>query len=349
MTHQYERPEAQDGNLRLHLNENTAGCSPNVARVLRELTRQDAAVYPDYDAVISATARFFDIGVDNVVLTNGLDDGIMLASLVSLRGAPADDPFEAIIVQPAFDMYAACAEALGARIIDVPPVPDFFFPLQRVTEAIGVKTRIIFLTNPNNPTGLSIPRSSITAIAAAAPQALVFLDEAYADFSGQTMIEDAATGRIPNLVVGRTFAKAFGLAGLRVGAVVSSAATLAPIRRAVLPYTLNAYAAAALPAAIDDREYFEWYLEEVRESKRLLYDTLARAGVRFWPSDGNFVLACFGDDLARVVAGLAGRGINIRDRSRDPGCAGCARITAGVLDHTRRLVTALEEVLCGAR
>ena len=349
MSHQYERPESEDGNLRLHLNENTAGCSPNVARVLRDLTRQDAALYPDYDAVVSATARYFNVGLDNVVLTNGLDDGIMLASLVSLRGAPADDPYEAIVVQPAFDMYGACADALGARIIDVPPMQDFFFPLQRVTQAMTPKTRIIFLTNPNNPTGLSIPRSSIVAVAAAAPDALVFLDEAYADFSGQTMLADAASGRVPNLIVGRTFAKAFGLAGLRVGALVSSAATLAPIRRAVLPYTLNAFAAAALPAAIDDREYYEWYLEEVRESKRLLYDTLARAGVRFWPSDGNFVLACFGEDLARVIAGVARRGINIRDRSRDPGCAGCARITAGVLEHTRRLVTALEEVLCDGR
>jgi histidinol-phosphate aminotransferase len=246
-------------------------------------------------------------------------------------------------------MYGVCADTLGARIIDVPPLQDFFFPLQGVTRAITPKTRVIFLTNPNNPTGLSIPRSSIVAVAAAAPDALVFLDEAYADFSGQTMIQDAATGRIPNLIVGRTFAKAFGLAGLRVGALVSSAATLAPIRRAVLPYTLNAFAAAALPAAIDDREYYEWYLGEVRESKRLLYEALASAGVRFWPSDGNFVLACFGDDLTRVVDGLAQRGINIRDRSRDPGCTGCARITAGVLEHTRRLVTALEEVLCDAR
>ena len=160
---------------------------------------------------------------------------------------------------------------------------------------------------------------------------------------------EAASGAIPNLLVGRTFAKAFGLAGLRIGALVGTGATLAPIRRAILPYTLNAYAAAALPAAIADRHYFEWYLEEVRESKQLLYDVLARSKVRFWPSDGNFVLACFGDDLGRVIAGVASRGINIRDRSGDPGCEGCARITAGVLEHTRRVVTALEEVLCGAR
>ena len=136
---------------------------------------------------------------------------------------------------------------------------------------------------------------------------------------------------------------------MRVGALVGTVESLAGIRRAVLPYTLNAYAAAALPAALEDRQYSDWYLAEVRESKKALYEILARTGVRFWPSDGNFVLACFGDDLARVIAGVAERGILVRDRSADPGCAGCARLTAGVLDHTRQLVAALEEVLCGTR
>jgi histidinol-phosphate aminotransferase len=349
MSRQYERPQARDGALRLHLNENTAGCSPRVQRVLRDLTREDAAFYPDYDAAIAASAAHFGVSPDHVVLTNGLDDGIMVASLVALRGATAADPYEAIVVLPAFDMYAACAEAMGARIVEVPPPADLSFPLDAVLEAIGPRTRIIFLTNPNNPTGLSIAKTSIAAISQAAPAATVFLDEAYADFAGQSMIGDAASGAIPNLLVGRTFAKAFGLAGLRAGALVGSVETLAPIRRAILPYTLNAYAAAALPAALDDREYFEWYLGEVRESKRLLYEALSRAGVRFWPSDGNFVLVYFGQDLDRVVNAVAERGINIRDRSADPGCDGCARITAGVLDHTRQLVSALEEVLCAGR
>ncbi len=349
MSHQYERPQAQAGALRLHLNENTAGCSPAVQRVLGNLTREHAAYYPDYDAAIDATAAHFGVAPDHVVLTNGLDDGIMVASLVTLRGATAADPYEAIVVQPAFDMYAACADAMAARIVDVAPQPDFLFPLSRVVEAITARTRIIFLTSPNNPTGLSISRDSVAAVARAAPAAMVFLDEAYADFAGQSMIDDAASGEIPNLVIGRTFAKTFGLAGLRAGALVGTVETLAPIRRAILPYTLNAYAAAALPAALGDRTYFEWYLAEVRESKTLLYELFARLGVRFWPSDGNFVLAFFGDDLARVIAGVASRGINIRDRSGDPGCAGCARITAGVVDHTRQLIAALEEVLCAAR
>lgn len=347
MSYEYVRPSASDG-LRLHLNENTAGCSPRVLNVLRDMTREQVAVYPEYDAAVAASAAYFQITRDMILLTNGLDEGILLASIAALRRS-GSEPFEAIVVQPAFDMYAACVDALGGRIIDIPPQSDFFFPLHQVTEAIKPATRIIFLTNPNNPTGISIPRVTIAAVAKAAPQAIVFLDEAYADFSGKSMIQDAVSGELPNLIVGRTFAKAFGLAGLRIGALIGTAEVLSPMRRAVLPYTLNTYAAAALPAALEDTDYVEWYIAEVRESKKILYESLARAHVRFWPSDGNFVLVCFGDELPRIVAGLAARGVIVRDKSGDPGCAGCARITAGPLEHTRRAIAALEDVLCGAR
>lgn len=346
MSAQYQRP--QGTGLRLHLNENTAGCSPKVLAALRALTREQAAFYPDYDRAVEACAARFGIGAGNLLLTNGLDEGLLLAAIVSLRGAPESDPYEAIIVQPAFDMYAAVVDALGGRLVQVAPEPDFSFPLNRLADAVTPRTRVIYLTSPNNPTGISIPGETVAAISRAAPQALILLDEAYADFCDQTMIGEAVSGRIPNLVIGRTFAKAYGLAGLRIGAVMGSAERLEPFRAAILPYPLNAFAAAALPAAFEDAEYFEWYLAEVRESKALLYDALRRHGVHFWPSDGNFVLARFGSSLERVVAGLADRGIAIRDRSRDPGCEGCARITTGVTAHTRHMLAALEEVLCAA-
>ena len=104
----------------------------------------------------------------------------------------------------------------------------------------------------------------------------------------------------------------------------------------------------ALPAALEDVEYFEWYVAQVRESRELLYRTLERHDITYWPSHGNFVLARFGGALRTVIDGLAARGVAIRDRSRDPGCAGCARITTGVVEHTVRCTQALEEVLCGA-
>lgn len=178
---------------------------------------------------------------------------------------------------------------------------------------------------------------------------MLFVDEAYADFSGETLIDDAAFGAFGNLVVGRTFSKSYGLAGLRVGAVIGAAETLAPLRRVVPPYSLNAWAAAALPVAIRDRAYRDWYCAQAAESRALLAAACARLGIETWPSAANFVLARVGPNVAAIVEALAARGVTVRNRSADPGCEGCVRITAGVVDDTRGAIAALEEVLCGAR
>jgi histidinol-phosphate aminotransferase len=348
MSYEYERAIAADNALRLHLNENTAGCSPKVIAALQRLSRQDIATYPDYDTVLAACAARLGVEASRLVLTNGLDDGILATAVNALKNSPAAEPFEAIVVVPAFDMYAACSDAAGGRVVEVPLGPDFIFPISEVLGAITSRTRAVFLTTPNNPTGGLIPREDILSVARAAAQALVFVDEAYADFSGETLIGDPAVLALPNVVVGRTFAKAYGLAGLRAGALIGAPQTVAPLRRTVPPYTLNVAATVALPAAFEDLDYYEWYLTQVRESRQLLCRTLDRLGVRHWPSAANFVLARFGADLERVIGGLAARHVAVRDRSGDPGCDGCARITTGVLEHTQRCVDALEEVLCGA-
>lgn len=349
MSYEYERVAVPPGGLRLHLNENTSGCSPRVIEALRAFTREQAAYYPDYDLPIAAAARWLNVQPAELLLTNGLDEGILAVSVAALRGGAATGPFEAIVVVPAFDMYAACADAAGGRVVEVPLGDGFTFPLDSVIGAIGPSTRLIFLTNPNNPTGQLIPAGAVEAIAGAAPQATVLLDEAYADFSGNTFLAPGAFGRHPNVIVGRTFAKACGLAGLRVGALVGAADRLAPLRRVVPPYSLNACAAVALPIALDDRDYFASYLRQVEESRRLLYAAFDRLGVRYWRSGANFVLACFGEDCASLIRALAERRIYVRDRSADRGCAGCVRITAGITGHTRAAIAAIEEVLCGAR
>jgi histidinol-phosphate aminotransferase len=348
VTYEYERVATPASGRRLHLNENTAGCSPAVIDALRALTRQDAAFYPDYGAALDATAAFLGVSPDRVLLTNGLDEGILAASVAAMRGFSSDSPAEAIVVLPAFDMYAACTDAAGGRVVEIAPAPDLSFSVTRVLSAVTDRTRLVWLTTPNNPTGRLIPRAAILEIAAAAPRALVFVDEAYADFSGVTLVADPVLDRLPNLVVGRTFAKAHGLAALRAGALVAGPATLATLRRVVPPYSINACAAAALPAALGDREYFAWYLDQVRRSKTLLYGALGRLRVEHWRSDANFVLARFPGDTRDLVRELAARGIVVRDRSADAGCAGCLRMTAGVVDDTTALIAALEEVLCGA-
>lgn len=339
MSYEYERVATPSGGLRLHLNENTAGCSPAVLEALRSLTPVQLAEYPDYDAAIDATARRLQVNRDSVLLTNGLDEGILVAAMVAFRDAASG---EAIIIVPAFDMYAACTDAVGGRVTEVPLEPDFSFPLERVLAAINDRTRMIWLTNPNNPTGQSIPREAIARIAEASASALVFVDEAYVDFGGATLIGDALMKQFPRVIVGRTFAKAYGLAGIRAGAVVGQPETVAALRRVTPPYSLNVCAAVALPAAFADTAFYDWYLNQVQESKRLLYKALEKAGVGYWKSDANFVLARFEGRGADVQAALAASGIHVRDRSGDPGCADCLRITAGVVEHTCKFVTALE-------
>ena len=204
----YNRPTAAQTALRLHLNENTAGCSPRVHAALQRVTREDAAFYPDYDEV---TAARLGVTPRETLLTNGLDEGILAVALGALRAGRPEGAVEAVIPEPAFDMYAACADAAGARIVHVGPQPDLGFPLQPVLDAIGPRTAVVFLTTPNNPTGVPVPREQILQVAERARHALVLVDEAYADFARASWIGDPALRDLPNVVVGRTFAKAYGL------------------------------------------------------------------------------------------------------------------------------------------
>lgn len=345
MSYQYERVVTPSQGLRLHLNENTGGCSPRVLDALRAMSAEDVAFYPDYERAITACAARLKVTPDRLLLTNGLDDGILAVSILALRGSAAAG--EVVITVPAFDMYAACAEAVGGRVIEVPQGPDFTFPVDAVLDAIGPRTRLVWLTNPNNPTGLVIPRETLLRVARSAPAAMVVVDEAYADFSGETLIGDPEAAALPNLIVGRTFAKAYGLAGLRAGALIGPPATLAPLRGIVAPYTINAAAAVALRVALEDAEHYDSYCGQVRQSRTMLYDVLDRLRIRYWPSGANFVLVALGADSARIIRDLSARGIVVRDRSADPGCAGCVRVTTGLVEHTRAFIRALEEVLCG--
>ena len=345
MSFEYERVVTPASGLRLHLNENTAGCSPAVLQALQAMTRKDLADYPDYDRAIDACARRLGVGADWLLLTNGLDEGILITAVAALRGSSDASPLEAIVIVPAFDMYAACTQAVGGKVVEVPFGADFAFPLGAVLEAVTPRTRLVWLTNPNNPTGQAVPLDAIRRIAAAVPDAMVMVDEAYADFTDETLLRDGLLSTMPNVIVGRTFAKAYGLAGLRAGALIAAPGTLAALRPVGLPYSVNACAAAVLPTALADTEYYGWYLDQVRQSKALLYAELDRLGIPHWKSGGNFILASFGAECARIVSALAARDVHVRDRSHDAGCAGCVRITAGVLEDTRTLVAALGAVL----
>ena len=334
----YNAEPPRDG-LRLHLNENTAGSSSAVLAALRAIERIDTAFYPDYGPITTVAERTLGVPAGWVQLTNGLDEGLHVAAQAAARGATGA---ATIIVEPAFEMYAACADAAGLQETHVPPPADLSFPLDQVLRALDASVRLISITDPGNPTGLPVPAGAIARLADAAPHAIVFVDEAYADFSGRTAIP--LLDRHRNVVVGRTFAKAYGLAALRVGALVAHPDTLAVFRRLLPPYSLNIAAVRALEAALGDREHLEWYVRESVESRQLIYDFCRRAGFHFWASEANFVLVRVGGEAGALVEALSGRGIFVRNKSTSPGCAGCVRITAGVVEHTRICLSAMEDI-----
>jgi len=347
MAHYQKPPELYDG-LRLHQNENTGGCSPRVLEALAAMRPDQIGFYPPYAAATQAVAGYLGVPADRVALVNGLDEGIMATSVTYLRPTAGGPAPEAIVPEPAFEIFRFDTAVAGGCLVQVMPKADFSFALDEVLAAITPRTRIVFLTNPNNPTGVAMPLDAIRAIARAIPAgAIVFVDEAYAEFAGISFVADLAT--CPNVIVGRTFSKAFGLAGLRIGCLVGAPEVLDPVREAVPVYSVNVASVVAVQAALRDRDHLDGYLRQVAESKTLLYAACDRLGLKYWPSRSNFVLICAGDRTQALVEGARVRGVYIRDRSNEPGCTGCIRIATGIVDHTRRAIAAIDEVLCAAR
>jgi histidinol-phosphate aminotransferase len=344
----YQPPPTIPGALRLHLNENTGGCSPAVLDAVRQVTAQEMAVYPDYGTLMRECARYLGVDASHIALTNGLDEGLLSAVVASFRpDASLPGVPEGIIVLPAFEMYAIQIRAAGGRVVGVPSRDEFDFPIDELLNAVTRKTRIIFLTSPNNPTGLLVPRGALRQIAREVPsQVMVILDEAYYEFCGETFIGELPD--YPNVVVGRTFAKAHGLAGLRAGCLVGDPDRLEPIRNVIPPFNVSVLTAAAWVAALRDQSHLGWYQKQVAESKQLVYQLCDRFRLKYWKSQGNFVLIRIGDRTPAVVSALKAQGILIKDRSRDHGCEGCVRMTAGVVEHTKRALAAMEELLCAA-
>jgi histidinol-phosphate aminotransferase len=343
--------------LRLHLNENTGGCSQKVVEAVRAFDGPALATYPDFTNAVIETAAFLGVDPDRIVLTNGLDEGILLASigylghrtpeclvelgapLTTTSGAP-----EVVVAQPAFEPYMNGAHSMGARVVSVPAGKDFTFPLDGVLRAITAHTRMVYVNNPNNPSGQPIAKEAIHRVAREAGHALVFVDEAYHDFLGENFLSEAAS--YPNVLVGRTFSKAFGLAGMRVGVMIAPPSVLAPIRRAMPLFNLNVVAVAALRAAITDPSFREWYVAQANESKQLVYAACERAGLKYWKSAANFVLIDGGSRVREIVDGMIAAGVFVRDRTKDPSTPTCFRLTTGVADHTRKACETLE-ALCG--
>jgi histidinol-phosphate aminotransferase len=334
----YHPPLAGRNGLRLDFNENTDGCSPRVLECLKQLPVEQLAKYPEREPVEAQIAEFLKVTPRETLLTNGVDEGIHLLCQTYIE--PGD---EVLIVVPTYSMYRIYAMASGAKVVSIPPDPDFQFPHQAVLNRITPRTRLIAIANPNNPTGAVASQDALREIARFAAGAAVLVDEAYFEFYGETMLH--AIREFGNLFVARTFSKAYGLAGLRIGVLVANAEQMRAIRRVSSPYNVNALALACLPEALADQQYLQEYVSSVLASRARLEQFLACNGICFWPSHANFVLIRVGhsaSDAARFVEEMRRQGILVRDRSSDHGCGGCVRVTVGPKEHCDRLLTALE-------
>ena len=334
----YHPPLAGRKGLRLDFNENTIGCSPRVLARLRSLTADEIACYPERTPLEAVVSSHLGIQPDELLLTNGVDEAIHLLCETFLD--PGD---EVLIVVPTFAMYEISAAATGACVIAVPAAKNFEFPTSDLLTRITPQTRLIAIANPNNPTGAVADPAHLLEIAQRAAQAAILVDEAYFEFYGKTLVPRWRD--LPNLFVARTFSKAYGMAGLRIGVLGGDSDHIANVRRVSSPYNVNGVALACLPTALADGDYVRNYVDQVRQGREDLQRALRNWRVPYWPSEANFVLASFGELKTPFMESMRTRGILVRDRSRDHGCAGCVRITLGTSEQTARLLKALDETL----
>jgi histidinol-phosphate aminotransferase len=335
---EYHPPLAGRTALRLDFNENTFGSSPQVMERLRTVTAEGLSKYPEREPVERIVAKHFGLQAEQVLLTNGVDEAIHLVCCGFLE---AED--EALIATPSFFMYDVSVQMMTPHLRKVQADATLEFPLERFMAAITGRTKLIIVASPNNPTGSVVSGEQLLAIAAAAPQAVLMVDEAYYHFDGASVMGDLA--RVPNMIVARTFSKAYGLANLRIGMLAGNAELLKYVRKVSSPYNVNGVALDCLPVALEDGEYVAWYSEQVRVGRERMMDGLRELGVPFFPSHANFVLMNIGAKHKELVAAMRAHGVLLRDRSTDPGCDGFVRITIGVEEHVTRGLAALKVCL----
>ena len=325
--------------VRLDFNENTVGCSPTVtSAVARALSANSVAIYPEYGSAREIVSSFFEIDSAQLTITNGTDEAIQL--LINTFMEAGD---ELVITSPTYAMYRFYAEVAGVRVREVRYSldNDLEFPMDALLQSISASTNAIFIANPNNPTGGAISIPEIRRILDAAPDAMVLIDEAYVEFSGTTAL--GLLDEFENLFVSRTMSKAYGMAGLRCGFLLSSASNMGWVRKAQSPYSVNFVAIAAVVAAINDQEYVANYVREVIQARSYVVAELDRLGIQQFDSNGNFVLFMVGKHADRIVSDLRSAGVLVRNRSHE--FAGSVRVTVGTTGQMELFIQELEKAL----
>ena len=335
---EYHPPLGNRDAMRLDFNENTIACSPKVNEVLGRISAGALTRYPEREPVERIVAEHLGVAAEQVVLTNGVDEAIHV-----LFEAFLDEGDELLLPVPTYTMYEVYASATDARAVAVQAAEDLQFPFERLLSAITPQTKIIAIANPNSPSGSVATRKQIVEIARRAPDAVVVVDEAYFHFFGETVMD--LVGSVSNLMVARTFSKAYGLAGLRLGVLAGPVELMKWVRRVLSPYSVNSLALACLPPALEDTAYLDWYVGEVLAARAEFEAELDEVRVRRWPSAANFVLVEIGAKHGEFVRLMSAGGVLVRDRSNDPGCDGCVRITIGTREQMGEAAEVLKRTM----
>jgi histidinol-phosphate aminotransferase len=333
----YEAPaEGREGKMRLDFNENTAGCSVAVTRALRKMSPKQLAMYPEYERSSARLARYFGVDRKELLLTNGGDDALRV-----FFDAFVDPGSSILISEPTFPMYRYYAEIAGARVEALRYGREMEFPLAGILAELEKEPRVLFIANPNNPTGTLLQVEAIERILQAATKTAVVIDEAYAEFSGVTSLSRIV--KYPHLFVARTFSKAAGLAALRLGAVIACTESLSYLRRAMPPFPVNLAALVAAEAAVRDRAAIRRHVREIHRTRTWFAEELHGLGVKTFPTAANFLLANFGPCGPQLFQQLEREGILLRDRSKDLG-AGFVRITIGTQAEMKLLLKKIKQL-----
>jgi histidinol-phosphate aminotransferase len=335
------------GLLELGSNENCYGQSAQVqAALAAQMPLLNRYPDPSGKALKAAIAVRHGVDSDQILLGNGSHE--LLMQLAQVFAGAGD---EVLVSRYCFAVYPIATQAAGADLIMVEPFAagsgmPLGHDLDAMAAAVTARTKLVFFANPNNPTGTWFSLKALEAFMAKLPErVLVVADEAYIEYANAPEIDSALAlrRRFPNLIIARTFSKAYGLAGLRAGYLIADASVVQAMEPVRESFNLNAFALAAAEAALADGAHIDAVRSRNACERQWLATALAEIGISVLPSQTNFLLACFDEQTERVEAALFQRGIIVRPMG-GYGLHDYLRITVSTRDDNRRLLEALKEV-----
>ncbi len=337
-----ERELGITGSIKLASNENPLGSSPLALEAIRN-SLTNLAAYPDSGlALRHAVADRFVIRPENVIAGSGSESVIATAMTTFLTG---DD--ELISSEGTFVGFQVLAHASGKKT-HYTPLKNYGYDLAAMQRKINDRTKIIYIANPNNPTGTSVTTGDLERFVASVPEhILIILDEAYFEYAeGWPDYPDSMSYRWDNVLTCRTFSKAYGLAGIRIGYAMAHSDIIAKMLKVKLPFEPSTPAAAAGLAALRDEAFLKSTIELNRESLVYFHTEFERLGLKYVPSLVNFVMIDFrdADMVGRIFNGMLRRGVITRPLGAF-GLPHCLRISTGTMDQNRRCIEVLTEVL----